>query len=312
LWRAPVRGHHDVDVLEDGSVLTLAHRWRTLSRDPAGRFASDSGRILEDFVVRLSATGEVLGRYSLVDALVESPARRVVVPWFQRHESWDALHANGVAMIGEDFAEHHAFAEAGQVLVSMRSLYAIGLLDLQEKRFTWLARGGWVAQHDPDPLPNGRIMLFDNGGHPGPEGVSRILEFDPGSKRVTWSFPGTDAHPLVSGGHGGQTQLPNGNVLIAESAEGRLIEVTREGRVVWSYDHPVRAGSTGAILGPQIAGTVERFAADELTFTPRRPPTRCDSAESNAHPTPARAPLDAGVPPDASRRGRADGTKIAD
>ncbi|MFB6264031.1 MAG: arylsulfotransferase family protein [Bradymonadaceae bacterium] len=275
VWRAPVRAHHDVDVLDDGSVVTLAHRWRNLNRNPAGRFSSDSGRILEAFVVRLSPDGEVIGRYSLIDALVDSAARRVVVPWFQKHEDWDPLHANGVAMIGEDFAEHHEFAEPGQVLVSMRGMYAIGLVDLQKGTFVWLRRGGWVAQHEPDPLPNGRIMLFDNYGHAGGGGLSRILEFDPGTKRVTWSFAGTREFPIESGLRGGQSQLPNGNVLIVESDRSRILEVTREWRVVWSFEHPVHAVEAGKRWGPILAGTAERFGADELEFTPYRPPTSC-------------------------------------
>ena len=41
-------------------------------------------------------------------------------------------------------------------------------------------------------------------------------------------------------GAGAQQQLPNGNVLITESQDGRLFEVTLDGRVVWEYLNPGR------------------------------------------------------------------------
>ena len=35
--------------------------------------------------------------------------------------------------------------------------------------------------------------------------------------------------------------MPNGNVLIAVSREGRALEVTRDGDVVWEYYGPLRS-----------------------------------------------------------------------
>ena len=36
----------------------------------------------------------------------------------------------------------------------------------------------------------------------------------------------------------GVRRLPNGNVLICAGVPGRLLEVTREGELVWSYQNP--------------------------------------------------------------------------
>ena len=40
-------------------------------------------------------------------------------------------------------------------------------------------RGAWIGQHDPDILPNGNILLFDNDGELGEAGRSRVVEVDP-------------------------------------------------------------------------------------------------------------------------------------
>jgi hypothetical protein len=47
---------------------------------------------------------------------------------------------------------------------------------------------------------------------------------------------------------GSVQRLPNGNTLISESENGRAVEVTREGRVVWEFCNPHRAGDHGELV----------------------------------------------------------------
>ena len=111
------------------------------------------------------------------------------------------------------------------------------------------------AQHDarwidgPDGSP--RVLLFNNGLHrPGGEPPRStveelVLPFDPeqgfvrsadgtfGPASPDWIFGETPT--LYSGILSGAQRLPNGNTLICSGASGRLIEVTRDGRIVWDY-----------------------------------------------------------------------------
>ena len=50
---------------------------------------------------------------------------------------------------------------------------------------------------------------------------------------------------------GDQQRLANGNTLITESEGGRLLEVTRDGEIVWEFINPVRNddGSLVSVLG---------------------------------------------------------------
>src|SRR3546814_21157802 len=61
---------------------------------------------------------------------------------------------------------------------------------LESRSIVWAISGSWVRQHDAEVLRNGNILLFDNEGSPSGPGVSRVLEFDPATYEVTWSYGG--------------------------------------------------------------------------------------------------------------------------
>src|SRR3546814_10878519 len=69
---------------------------------------------------------------------------------------------------------------------------------LESRSIVWAISGSWVRQHDAEVLRNGNILLFDNEGSPSGPGVSRVLEFDPATYEVTWSYGGRPGQPLDS------------------------------------------------------------------------------------------------------------------
>jgi hypothetical protein len=161
------------------------------------------------------------------------------VAWYSKD---DYVHTNAVDVVDEQAAMRLSGMPGHQVLVSMRELGAIGLLDLDREVFTWAQRGSWLGQHDPDLLPNGNMLLFDNYGNYGPGGISRVIEFNPKTLELVWSYTGDDQNPLHSSLRSDQERLANGNTLITESDGGRLLEVTRDGELVWEYVDPIRGG----------------------------------------------------------------------
>jgi Arylsulfotransferase (ASST) len=131
----------------------------------------------------------------------------------------DPLHTNTVTVITAQTAARFPFGEAGQVLVSFRELGAVGVLDPDGEALVWAARGPWIGQHDPDLLPNGNILLFDNyGNFANPEGRSRVIEFDPKTMAIVWHYGGSAEWPLESAIRSSQQRLANGNTLITERA----------------------------------------------------------------------------------------------
>jgi hypothetical protein len=70
-----------------------------------------------------------------------------------------------------------------------------------------------------DLLPNGRILLAQNGGN-------KVGEYDPDGKLILELD--VQQVSMVTG-------LPNGNFLAASHSTGRVVEMDRKGKVLWEY-----------------------------------------------------------------------------
>lgn len=267
IWKFSDHVHHDLTITDDGSIWTITHEFRDLSSVPMPRMPDkfQNRRILEDYVVKLSPQGEELKRIRLTEPVLNSSLGEKVGRW-HHGEKWDFLHTNNVEPIPADFARHHDFAEPGQLLLSFREIHTIALLDVETEEITWYMREFWRKQHDPDPMSNGNILIFDNQGHRGPGGASRVSEFDPQTGEIVWSYDGTAEDEFYTKWGGKQTPLPNGNVLISENRGGRLLEVDRNKNVVWEFFLPIRAEADGQSYIPTISGGHSRIAKDKLSF----------------------------------------------
>jgi outer membrane protein assembly factor BamB len=261
VWKYLGQAHHDVDLGDDGRIYALTHEVRNNEYRDFPQLAVPR---IDDFVVVLSPDGEELQKVSIADALINSPYARLLtrVVWYTKG---DYLHTNGIDVVEAGDADVLPFAEAGQVLLSFREIDTVALLDLEQERIVWAVRGPWLAQHDPDILEDGNILLFDNLGNfldadgsdaEGKGGRSRVIEFDPTTTEIVWQYAGTAEEPFESDVRAAQERLANGNTLITEETGGRIIEVTPEGEIVWEFLNPVRAegrGENGADLLPIVS-----------------------------------------------------------
>ena len=237
VWSYLGTTHHELDVGPDGRIYALTHDF---SSDRLEGFDNLADPRLDDYLVVLSPEGEELEKIRLIDLVAESDYRQFLHT-VSSYAIGDALHTNSVEVITPESARNFPYGEAGDVLLSFRELGAIGVLDLERQQLAWMQRGAWIGQHDPDILPNGNILLFDNyGNHRRPNGISRVIEFDPESLEITWQYVGSEAAPLDSLIRSDQQRLANGNTLITESNGGRLVEVTPAGEIAWEFVNPVR------------------------------------------------------------------------
>ncbi len=241
IWKYMQHTHHDLDVGQDGRIYVL-------TQEISHRRFEDHRQLvpprIDDFVVVLSPQGKQLKKVSLLEALIHSRYSSLLaqLPWFTMNGKGDYLHTNSVQVLEGEAAKNFPFAKAGDVLVSFRELNTLAVVDLDQEKIVWALRGSWIGQHDPRILPNGDILLFDNNGHFAPGGASRVIEVDPKTEAIVWSYSGDEAHPFHSVIRSGQQRLPNGNTLITESDGGRIFEVTPADKIVWEYVNPVRGG----------------------------------------------------------------------
>jgi hypothetical protein len=63
-----------------------------------------------------------------------------------------------------------------------------------------------AQQHDPRPLPNGNLLIFDNGphrrDHPAP--YSRVIEVDPRTRAIVWEYRDQSLFDLLQPVHLGR------------------------------------------------------------------------------------------------------------
>ena len=222
--------HHDGIRLANGNVLLLC---LTDIPDELARLvrggqpgSEHQGKMHADYLVEMTTAGQVVWDWRSWEHL-DPEADAIVNPQDHRSE-W--THGNTVVEMPD-----------GNIGVSFRHISTVAIIDRQSGEIVWkLGPPTLNNQHAPTPLPNGNLLIFDNGTHRLGETVpfSRVIEVDMASKQVVWSYqerpPAAFFSPLISNAQ----RLPNGNTLVCEGVFGRLFEVTREGEVVWEYVSP--------------------------------------------------------------------------
>jgi hypothetical protein len=135
----------------------------------------------------------------------------------------------------------------GHYIVSMRHLGQVLKLDAQTGAIIWRLGGtnneftfvndpfdGFSAQHSARVLPNGNLLVFDNGTRHAPP-QSRALEYalDVAAKTATlvWAYRHPDG--IYTPFTGSVQRLSSGNTLIGYAWAGRATEATPDGQVAW-------------------------------------------------------------------------------
>jgi hypothetical protein len=243
IWKYLGRTHHDFDIDAQGNVFVLTQE---VMKDDIPGFAYLEAPRMEDFVVKLSPDGKELGKVRLLPAVARSGYGRLLslVPLYSKDTGGDYLHTNSVSVVEQPTPQMPG-VKPGHLIVSLREINTVAVLDFDSGEIVWAMAGDWIRQHDPDLLANGNILMFDNEGNLAEGNASRVIEVDPASRQIVWSYAGTADHPFQSIIRSSQSRLPNGNTLIVESDGGRLLEVTADGRIVWEFVNPVRKGPKG-------------------------------------------------------------------
>jgi hypothetical protein len=236
LWSYGDGCHHEAYVTDDGRIYVLTRKARMEPR------INQWKPILTDYITILNDDGERIVEYPLLEIFEKS-----AYPMLMRgaRPYGDMFHTNSIRVLDGSMAKHWPHFKRGNVLISMRRLSAIAIVDLEKQAVVWASMGGWKRQHDPTVLPDGSIMLFDNMGRPGK--LSRVIKFDPRSMLMKWQYHGINGE-LHSKTCGTARLLPNGNILITESDNGRSLEISADKEPVWEFYNPHRAGDDDELI----------------------------------------------------------------
>jgi hypothetical protein len=233
MWQySDVLVHHDVDLLPDGSLLLL---YQYVIETPEAEY---SPRITDGIRIVDPSTNDILWDWRAEDYIsLDEYCTLCMTKKIPKGYDW--LHTNAVTFRQEP--------QGDAIYVNFRNINRICKIDVTSGEILWslgdggdLGEGLFCHAHDPQFLPNGNILLFDNRLHQdsNPEdGLSRVIEiaFDPGIgyAEIVWEYAGES--PFYSSHGGDADRLPNGNTLITDAANGRIIEITPEKETVWEY-----------------------------------------------------------------------------
>jgi len=142
---------------------------------------------------------------------------------------------------GHDFTHANALwfdHDNSEVYLNIRNLNRIAVFDYPSGDLVREIGDGGVTfshAHDPQVLPDGSILVFDNGLHrPGGEEYSRAVQFREGAGgelEILWEY--REDPDFYSDVMGDADRLDNGNTLITDATNGRLVEVDGDGNKVW-------------------------------------------------------------------------------
>ena len=222
--------HHDGIRLRNGNVLLICLAQlpqHLVSQVKGGRPGTEhNGGMYADYLVEMTTDGRVVWDWRTWEHL--DPAADCITAVQDLREAW--THANGLAEMAN-----------GDIVVSFRNISTVIIIDRKTGEIIWkLGAPPLSGQHAPVPLPNGNLLLFDNGPHRLDHTMtfSRIIEVDLPTKQIVWKYQERREYEFYSPRISNARRLPNGNTLVCEGDFGRFFEVTTEGELVWEYVNP--------------------------------------------------------------------------
>jgi hypothetical protein len=267
IWSKRIMAHHDFAFAPDSTI--YVHSF--------GGEMHRGFRVLFGTIVHLNSEGREIGRWSAHDHLdhlketldtrsfldtildsldaVETGADTIEAISGQvgtnrsRNKSvvLDYLHPNTLTMLQDTpLGRRDERFKAGNLLVCFRNVNQIAIMDLPSMEIVWSWGEGILEwPHHPTMLDNGNILVYDNGVV---REYTRVLEMDPLTGNIVWEYDGAPDNRFYSATKGSAQRLANGNTLICDANNGRAIEVTRGGEIVWEWLNPEMKGEYRAQL----------------------------------------------------------------
>jgi hypothetical protein len=249
VWTLISSSHHSVELSEKGGFWVPGRNFYTSEQvSPAPPFPTP---LEEDTILRVSDDGSLISTTSVPGLFYENGLESLLTSTgetFAFGTSWDEelVHLNKIAELKSDIADDFPLFEAGDLLLSLRQYNLIFVVDPDTWIIKWWKIGPWIRQHDPEFIPGGKIIVFNNNcyrkiyeEYPAIAEIpklSNIIEHDPVTDTSRIILGNKDNQKFLSVIRGVQEFSPlDGSLFVAEYEGGRVIGTNKEGQVVWEY-----------------------------------------------------------------------------
>ncbi|MDF7773760.1 arylsulfotransferase family protein [Sphingomonas sp. AOB5] len=227
IWSIDGIFHHGTEQGPDGSIWT-GYRY------PKPRQPNVKPGFWDDALAQVSPEGKLIGVTRIADILERNGLAHL---WGSRPYSDDPFHLNDIQPVFESGPHWHR----GDLFLSIRNLSLVALYRPSTGKILWWQTQPWRFQHDVEILDDHRISVFDNNIRASDpnmqvDGTNRLLvvDFATGRTSSPWQA-GFERNKLATRAQGRGTPLPNGDAMIEETEQGRLVRIAPDGTLRWRF-----------------------------------------------------------------------------
>lgn len=252
--------HHAITKDDGGNFWVPGTSLDPLDTSKFDPFFNSRESFKDDYIVQLSADGDVLYSKSVLGILAENGLYNRTYSYDQY--AYDPIHLNDIEPVLED-GPHW---KRGDVFLSLAHVNMIMLFRPSTDELIWWSQDYMMHQHDVDILDDARIAYFDNrrrthgaGDYTMGYNQIRVFDFETGTHEPIF-FEQTEALKLKTVNQGLQDFGPDGSILMEETNTGRLIKLSADGELEWQYSNRSKADQAYTLNWSRYMTTAEAEA----------------------------------------------------
>ncbi len=230
--------HHSIEADIDGNVWVPSNMYpQSLSIEKVGRDIPAERGYLDDAIVKLSPSGEILFEKSVSQIFIDNGLEYLLFAVGDKGFHNDPTHLNDIQPVDFD----GEFWKRGDVFLSLRRQSMVLLYRPSINKIIWKGSGPFFRQHDVDILNDHTISVFNNNvkkflNGEVVDGNNEVIIYDFKTNQYSYyqndSLKENNVRTITSG----SSQIfPNGDLFVEETNYGRTLYFNSDGSLRWTH-----------------------------------------------------------------------------
>ena len=231
--------HHSIETDVEGNIWVPSYMYpQSLPIEKVGRDLQQEGGYIDDAIVKLSPNGEILFEKSVSQIFIDNGLEYLLYSGSQEgFIAQDPIHLNDIQPV--DF--NGEFWKKGDVFLSPRNQSMVLLYRPSTNKIIWKGTGPFFRQHDVNILNDHKISVFNNNSKDSAKGAyvdgnNEVIIYDFKTNEYSLYLNESLIKNNVKTIRGGRSKiLPNGDLFIEETNNGRTLYFNADGSLRWTY-----------------------------------------------------------------------------